>query len=158
MIVDRRIIIGLCGLATVSFSNLSTSLLAQAEKRPRDLIVGNWSLMIADNVGKEGNKVPCFGPLPKGTATFGSDGRYSLELMHSSGNEPALRYSGTYSLDDAGKTLNLKVDQSSLSNWRGTTQTGMLNFLTSDYLGWTQSTSLAASADFTGAELIWRRA
>jgi hypothetical protein len=157
--MDQRSIIRLCGLVALSFIALSTSGLAQGEKRSaKALIVGSWTLMIADNVGKEGNKVPGFGPLPKGTATFSGDGRYSLELMRSSSSEPALRYAGTYTLDDAGKTLTLLVNESSLSNWRGTTQTGTLNFLTSDYLGWTQSTPFVASADFAGGELIWGRA
>ena len=157
--MDRRSILRLCRSAALGFMTLSTSVLAQSEKTTaKNLIVGSWTLMIADNVGKEGNKAPGFGPLPKGTATFGGDGRYSLELMRSSGSEPPLRYAGTYTLDDAGKTLTLRVDQSSLSNWRGTTQTGTLNFLTSDYLGWTQSTPFVASADFAGAELIWSHA
>jgi hypothetical protein len=148
--MDRRSILRLCGSAAMGFIASSARVFAQGEKTSgKDSIVGKWTLMIADDVGKEGNKVPGFGLLPKGTATFGNDGRYSLELMSNS---------GTYTLDDSAKTLTLRVDQSSASNWRGTTQTGKLNFLTSDYLGWTQSTPLVGSSDFTGAELIWRRA
>jgi hypothetical protein len=150
--MNRRSILHLCGLATLGFMTSSLDVFAQAEKTSaKDLIVGNWSLTIADDLGKEGNKVPGFGPLPNGTATFGGDGRYSLELMSSSGKEAPLRCSGTYTLDDAAKTLTLRIDQSSQANWRGTTQAGKLNFLTSDYLGWTQSTPLVASTDFTGA-------
>jgi hypothetical protein len=157
--MHRRSILRLCGSAAFGFITSGASVFAQGEKNSaKVLIVGSWTLMIADDVGKEGNKVPGFGPLPKGTVTFGGDGRYSLELMRNSGNESALRCSGTYTVDDAGNTLTLRVDQSSLSNWRGTTQTGRLNFLNSDYLGWTQSTPLVASADFVGAELIWSRA
>lgn len=157
--MDRRSILRLCGSAAMGFIASSAKVFAQSEKSAaKDLIVGSWTLMIADDVGKEGNKVPGFGPLPNGTAMFGSDGRYSLELKSGSGKEPPLTSSGTYTLDDAAKTLTLRVDQSSASNWRGTTQAGKLNFLTSDYLGWTQSTPLVASADFTGAEVIWRRA
>jgi Lipocalin-like domain len=157
--MDRRSILRLCGSAAMGLIASSAKVFAQSEKTSaKDSIVGTWTLMIADDVGKEGNKVPAFGPLPKGTATFGSDGRYSLELTSSSGKEPPLSCSGTYTLADATKTLTLRVDQSSASTWRGTTQTGKLNFLTSDYLGWTQSTPLVASADFASAELIWRRA
>jgi len=157
--MDRRSILRLCGSAAMGVIALSGRVLAQGEKTPaKDLVVGSWTLMIADDVRKEGNKVPGFGPLPNGTAMFGSDGRYSLELKSSSGKEPSLTCSGTYTLDGAAKTLTLRVDQSSAFNWRGTTQAGKLNFLTSDYLGWTQSTPLGASADFAGAELIWRRA
>jgi hypothetical protein len=157
--MNRRSILRLCGSAAIGFIASGAKVLAQGERTSgKDSIVGRWTLMIADDVGKEGNKVPGFGPLPNGTATFGNDGRYSLELMSSSGKQPSLSCSGTYTLDDAAKTLTLRVDQSSTSSWRGTTQTGKLNFLTSDYLGWTQSTPLVASPDFTGAELIWRRA
>jgi Lipocalin-like domain len=157
--MDRRSILRLCGSAAMGFIASSARAFAQGERTSaKDSIVGSWTLMIADDIGKEGNKVPGFGPLPKGTATFGNDGRYSLELMSSSGKEPLLTCSGTYTLDDAAKTLILRVDQSSASSWRGTTLTGKLNFLTSDYLGWTQSTPLVASAGFSGAELIWRRA
>lgn len=157
--MDRRSILRLCGSAAMGVIASSGRVLAQGEKTPaKDLVVGSWTLMIADDVRKEGNKVPGFGPLPSGTAMFGSDGRYSLELKSSSGKEPSLTCSGTYTLDDAAKTLTLRVDQSSAFNWRGTTQAGKLNFLTSDYLGWTQSIPLGASADFAGAELIWRRA
>ena len=75
--MDRRSILRLCGSAALGFMALSTSVLAQGEKTTaKNLIVGSWTLMIADNVGKEGNKAPGFGPLPKGTATFGGDGRY----------------------------------------------------------------------------------
>ena len=48
-----------------------------------------------------------FGPLPKGAAKFGADGRYSLELTPNSSSHAALSYSGGYTLDDAGKTLTL---------------------------------------------------
>jgi len=139
--MDRRSILRLCGSAAMGVIASVGTVLAQGEKTPaKDLVAGSWTLMIADDVGKEGNKVPGFGPLPNGTAMFGSDGRYSLELKSSSGKEPSLICSGTYTLDDAAKTLTLRVDQSSALNWRGTTQAGKLNFLTSDYLGWTQST------------------
>jgi hypothetical protein len=135
------------------------STLAEAEqKAARDLLVGNWTLMIADNVSRDGNKVPGFGPLPQGTAKFGPDGHYSLEIRPVSGGQAALSYSGTYMLDDAGKTLTLRVEDSSLANWRGTTQTGIMKFVSSDHLGWTTSVPLVASADFGGTELIWARA
>jgi hypothetical protein len=116
--MDRRSILRLCGSAAMGFIASSAKVFAQSEKSSaKDLIVGSWTLMISDDVGKEGNKVPGFGPLPSGTAMFGSDGRYSLELKSSSGKGPSLTCSGTYTLDDGAKTLTLRVDQSSASNW-----------------------------------------
>jgi len=146
-------------LAAAGLFALSNGATAQAEqKSAKDLIAGTWTLLIADNVRGDGDKVPGFGPLPKGTAKFGSDGRYSLELMPNSSSQGALRYSGSYALNDSGKTLTLRVEESSLPNRRGATQTGTIKFVTSDHLGWTNSVPLVASADFTGTGLIWTRA
>jgi len=106
----RRNIFRICGIATMALFVLSTSVSSQtAEKSAKELIAGNWTLMIADNVRGNGNKVPGFGPLPKGSARFGADGRYSLEVMPNADRQPAVKSSGTYALDDSGKTLTLKV-------------------------------------------------
>jgi len=43
--------------------------------------------MIADNVSREGNNVPSFGPLPTGTARFGTDGGYSFKVVPSTGKQ-----------------------------------------------------------------------
>jgi hypothetical protein len=149
----------LCGITAASIVVLNASIASQAQqKSAKELIAGNWTLVIADNVSREGSNVPGFGPLPKGSARFGADGRYSFEVSTSSGSQPAVRSSGTYTLDDAGKALTLKVEESSLAEWRGTTQTGAVKFISGDHLGWTNSVPLANSADFSGTELIWARA
>ena len=155
----RRSIFRICGLVAAGLLALSNGAAAQTEQNSaKDLIAGSWTLMIADNVRGDGNKVPGFGPLPNGTAKFGPDGRYSLEVMPNSSSHAALSYSGSYALDDSGKTLTLRVEETSLPNWRGTTQTGTIKFLASDHLGWTNSVPLVSSEDFVGTELIWARA
>jgi hypothetical protein len=155
----RHGIIRACELVAAALLALSNNAAAQAQqKAAKDLIAGNWTLMIADNVRGDGNKVPGFGPLPKGTAKFGPDGRYSVELEPNSSSHAMVSYSGSYTLDDAGKILTLRVEESSLPAWRGTTQTGRMKFVSGDYLGWTNSVPLVASEDFTGTELIWARA
>src|SRR5438874_8438125 len=106
----RRSIFHICGLVAAGLLALSNSAAAQTEqKSAKDLIAGSWTLMIADNVRGDGNKVPGFGPLPTGTATFGPDGRYALELAPNSSTQAALRASGSWTLDDVGKTLTLHV-------------------------------------------------
>jgi len=154
----QRHVLRSCGIAVAALVALTSSAAPQAQKSAKELISGNWSLMIADNVRREGGNVPGFGPLPKGSARFDADGRYSFELMPSTGSHPSISASGTYMVDEAGKTLTLKVDESSVSNWKGTTQNGTLKFVSSDHLGWVTSAPLVASADFTGTELIWARA
>jgi Lipocalin-like domain len=176
MMLYRRGVFRLCGLATLGLVALSLGAAAQTEqKSAKDLIVGTWTLMIADNVRADGNKVPGFGPLPSGTARFGADGRYTLEVMPNSSStstssdrpqtvsqgqaeQGGLRHSGTYALDESHKSLTLRIEDSSLPNWRGTTQTGTMKFVTGDHLGWTNSVPLVGSADFVATELIWARA
>ena len=154
-----RNVFGLCGIAAAAVIALTTSVASQAQqKSAKELIAGSWTLMIADNVSREGNNMPGFGPLPTGTAKSGTDGRYSFEIVPGMGKQSAVTASGTYTLDEAGKALTLKVEESSVPNWKGTTQTGAVKFVSSDHLGWTTSDPLVASSDFSGTELIWARA
>jgi Lipocalin-like domain len=146
------------GIAAAALFILTTTVASQTQQKPaRELIQGKWTLMIADNVRREGGNVPGFGPLPKGNATFGADGRYSFEVTPSMGNQQGVRASGTYTLDEAGKALSLKVEVSSIPTWNGTTQNAAVKFVSGDHLGWITTTPLAASTDFTGTELIWAR-
>jgi hypothetical protein len=157
--MNSRYVSPLCGIAVAALVALTNSVASQTQqKSASELIAGSWTLMIADNVSREGNNVPGFGPLPTGTARFGTDGRYSFEVVPSTGNQPGVSASGTYTLDEAGKALTLKVEESSAPNWKGTTQTGTVKFVSSDHLGWTTSAPLVASSDFSGTELIWARA
>src|SRR5258705_5894586 len=166
----RHSIIGFCGSLALGLLAMSNTTVAQ-EKSAKELIVGTWTLTIADHVRSDGGKVPGFGPLPNGTATFGSDGRYSVQIKR---NTPApaanatvgagqaaahetVSQSGTYAIDDSQKTLTLRIEQSSLPNWGGTTQAQTIKFLVGDDLGWTNQKALSPSSDFVATELIWRR-
>jgi len=157
--MSSRNVFGLCGIAVAAVVALTNSVASQTQqKSAKELIAGSWTLMIADNVSREGNNVPGFGPLPTGTARFDTDGRYSFEVVPPAGKQSGVSASGTYTLDDAGKALTLKVEESSIPNWKGTTQTGAVKFVSSYHLGWTTSAPLVASSDFSGTELIWARA
>jgi hypothetical protein len=157
--MDQRNISLFFGVAAATLLVLPNSATSQEQqKSAKELIAGNWTLMIADNVSRDDHNVPGFGPLPKGTARFSADGRYSFEVASNAGTQPVISASGTYTLDDAAKTLTFKVDESSVANWKGTTQTGTVKFIASDHLGWTNSPPLVPSTDFKGTELIWERA
>jgi hypothetical protein len=144
------------GIAAPAVLILTSSAAAQAQQKPaKELIQGKWTLMIVDNVQRDGNNVPGFGPLPKGNATFDANGRYSFEVKPSTSSQQGIKASGTYTLDEGGKALTLKVEESSIP--KGTTQSGTIKFVSSDHLGWTTSAPLAPSAGFTATELIWER-
>jgi len=159
-IMYQRNVLLLVGIATAS-ALLALPIIATAQgqqKSAKELISGNWTLMIADNITREDHNVPGFGPFPKGSARFSPDGRYSFEVAPSTGSESAIRASGTYTVDDTAKTLTFKVEESSVANWKGTTQTGTLKFVSNEHLGWTNSPPLVASNDLKGTDLIWERA
>ena len=78
--LNRHRMLRYCGLLTLGFLSFSSAAVGQ-EKPAKELIVGTWTLSIADHVRADGTKTPGFGPLPGGTATFGADGRYSLQIM-----------------------------------------------------------------------------
>jgi hypothetical protein len=149
----------LFGIATAALLALPNSATSQGQqKSAKELIAGNWTLMIADNVSRDDHNVPGLGPLPKGSARFSADGRYSFQVASNADAQPVISAAGTYTLDDTAKTLTFKVDESSVANWKGTTQTGTLKFVSGDHLGWTNSPPLVSSTDFKGTDLIWERA
>jgi hypothetical protein len=110
----------LCASALTALVVLTSSVASQTPQKPaKELIAGNWTLMIADNVRREGGNSPGFGPLPKGTARFDADGRYSLEVIPRTGNQPGVSAAGTYTLDDAGKRCTIaRRDPAMASNVR----------------------------------------
>jgi hypothetical protein len=148
----------ICELGFAGLLALNGGAAAQSDqKHAKDLIIGSWTLMIADHIRSDGAKVPGFGPLPQGNAVFGADGRYSLEILPNSSNHAPIRYSGTYILDEGDKTISLRVEESTQFNWRGRTQTGAVKFITVEHLGWTSSAPLGGPANVTGTELVWTR-
>jgi hypothetical protein len=173
---NRHRMLRYCGLLTLGFLSFGSAAMAQ-EKPAKELIVGTWTLSIADHVLADGTKTPGFGPLPSGTATFGTDGRYSVQITPNvapalasaeqrgstvgAGQAPAqaaVSESGTYTLDESQKILTLRIEQSSLPNWGGTTQVANIKFLVGDDLGWSNPKPLTTGSAFTGTDLIWRRA
>ena len=66
-----RNILRLRGIAATALVVLTSSVASQAQqKSAKELIAGNWVLMLADNVRRDGSAtVPGFGPLPKGERT-----------------------------------------------------------------------------------------
>ena len=166
----RRIILAMLGLVValgaLEFGNAA---IAQ-EKSAKELVVGTWTLTIADHIRADGSKVPGFGPLPTGTATFSADGKYSLQISSNrqpalasapatvGGGQGAVSQSGTYAIDEAQRTLTLRIEQSSLPNRGGTTETAMIKFLVANDLAWTAPKALTSDTGFVGTELIWRRA
>ncbi len=135
----------------------------------RDL-VGTWTVVSA--VAEQGGaRTDVFGPNPVGTIVFGPDGRYALIFLRrdlpkftsnnrASGTpdenkavvQGSIAHFGTYAVDEAGKTLVLRIEASTFPNWTGAEQRRALS-LSGDELTYTVP---AASAGGT-AQVTLRR-
>ena len=171
----NRHLLSVCAIAALGLAVLSGAAVAQ-QKSMKDLVVGTWTLLLSDGVKADGTHVPQFGPNPSGTLMFSPDGHYSLEIMRAnlpkfaSNNRDrittdeskavaggTLAYFGTYAVNDADKSLNLRVESSSFPNQNGTQQKRPITALTDDVLTYNVPNP-AASSDITHIELVWRRA
>ena len=108
-----------------------------------------------------------FGPDPKGTLIFSSDGRYALIFMRR--DLPKLTYNtrmsqtveesraitkgsiahfGTYAVDEAGKVLVLRIEGSTFPNWAGAEQRRAFS-LSGDELTYTSPGSTGVATQVT---------
>jgi hypothetical protein len=130
---------------------------AAPPKSMKEAIIGSWSLLIDDAVKPDGTHAPNFGPNPAGLAMFGSDGHFSVQIARTGRpkfasnsrttgtadeNKAAIAGSnaffGTYAVNEADKTLTLRIEASSYPNLEGTVQKRTITSLTpGDELTWT---------------------
>ena len=137
-------------------------------KSMKEALVGSWSLLIDDAVKPDGTHAPNFGPNPNGIAMFSPDGHFSVTIARAgrpkfasnnraSGtadeNKAAVAGSnaffGTYSLDEAAKTVTLRIEGSTYPNLEGTTQKRTITSLTAD-------DELTWSNPETHGEVAWK--
>src|SRR5205807_9141414 len=99
---------------------------------------GTWTLVSWERVNLDGSKFQAFGAKPKGISVFDASGRLALiihraDLPKLASNDRAkgtadenkavvqrsIAYFGTYSVAEAGKLINLKLESSSFANQLG---------------------------------------
>ncbi len=122
---------------------------AQPAKSMREQIVGTWDFVIAEITAANGTKTLPFGDKPKGQLIFTADGHFSQVHVSSglpriaSNNRLAgtdadnraivhgtLALFGTYTVDEAKKTLTFNITASTYPNQEGTSQTRTIDRLT----------------------------
>jgi len=124
---------------------------AQPAKRLKDQIVGTWNFVVAEVTAPDGKKSYPFGETPKGILIFTADGRFAQ--IHVAGDVPkiasnnrltgtpeeyaeimrrSLSVFGTYTVEEANKTVTYNIVSASFPNWQGETQTRAIDKLTSD--------------------------
>lgn len=131
----HRLVTSMVAVSAIALYGASTTAHAQTA---RDL-VGNWTLV--SSVAQQGDaRVDTYGPRPSGRLLFDSDGRYALIYIgdvpkfasdnRASGTpeenravvQGSIAHYGTYSVDEAGKALVLRIESSTFPNWDGAEQ------------------------------------
>ena len=145
------------------------------QKSVKDQLVGAWTLLLADNIKDDGTHVPGYGPNPEGVIIFTPDGHYSLQIIRNGRpafaskdrmagtvdeNKAAVQgmisHFGTYTVDEAGKTLTFRIEASSFPNWDRTVQKRPITAITDEVLTW--NTPAPSAAGFVRAEVAWKKA
>ena len=134
-------------------------------------LIGTWTLVSFDTVTSEGTKRPGVeGSDPKGMLIFGSNGRFSQQVIaalpkfavdrlkttpqeDSAVARGVLTYFGTYTVDDKDKTVAFHIERSSFPNQNGTDLKRTISKLTADELTITLTRMKGGQNT-----LMWRRA
>ena len=169
--MNRRNILGLSAIAAAGLATPIGAAIAQ-QKTIKDQIVGTWTLVSALDVHPDGKKVDRWGPNPKGVFMFDSHGHFTQFITRSDlpkfaagtvdkgtaeENKAVLAgfvaSFGTYTVDEANKTIVTHVDGSVFPNVVGRDLKRIITTLTADELKYTNPmTSMGMSAEAT-----WRR-
>src|SRR5262245_57339040 len=139
---------------------------------PKEQLAGAWSLVSIEFVRPDGSRTSTFGANPKGIAFFDATGHYIISVMRSdrpkyvinnfaegtaeenkATAQGTITYFGTYSVNEADRTIAIRIEGSSFPNWNGTDQKRIFA-IAGDEL---KLTSPAASGAGT-AEVVWKRA
>jgi hypothetical protein len=158
-------------LLLVAVAPLSAGAIAQ-QRTLRDQLIGAWTYVSVDAVRPDGTRTPMFGPHPQGIAIFDARGRYALintrsglskfaskNRMEGSPEEykavvqGSIAHFGSYTVNDADKTITFHIEASTFPNWNGVEQRRPFT-LTGDELRWTTP---AASVGGSG-EIVLKRA
>jgi hypothetical protein len=136
--MNRRHILSLSVMTALGLALLTGSALAQ-QKSLKEQLVGTWILVSNENVLPDGSKRQLFGANPKGSLMLDSHGRYS-QIYLTSGvakfkannrlegtaeeNKAVVQGTtaqfGTWSVDEASKTLVLSIEGNMYPNLAGT--------------------------------------
>jgi len=124
---------------------------AQTAKSIKEQIVGTWNFVVAEVTAPDGKKSFPFGETPKGILIFTPDGRFAQ--IHVASDAPkiasnnrmtgtpeeyaaimrrSLSVFGTWTVDEANKTVTYNIVSSSFPNWEGEAQTRSIDKLTDD--------------------------
>jgi hypothetical protein len=144
------------------------------QKSVAEQLVGTWTLISWEQETSDGTTVRQFGANPKGIACFDAKGHCIIAVMRSDRASYAIEnfgqiaqataeegkataqgtitYFGTYSVDEADRSMVIHVEASSFPNWNGADQKRTFE-VTDDQLKLTVRPPRGGRVD-----VVWRRA
>jgi hypothetical protein len=171
--MNRRTTLGLSTVTVLGLTLLIPSQAPAEEKSLKEQLVGAWTVVSSDNVAPDGSKRQLFGPNPKGTIILDASGRYVQILVrpgrpkfasnnrlqgtaeeNKAAQEGAVAHHGTWTVNDADKTVVLRIEAAVYPNQEGTEAKRSISTLTADELKWVNPASGAGGT----TETMWRRA
>jgi Lipocalin-like domain len=115
------------------------------QKTLKELIVGTWLLDSVYDQYKDGKETNPWGPGVKGIAMYNANGWFSWQMMSAdrskiASNNPrdpvgqAIAHFGTYTVDEAAKTMSTHIERCTFPQWDGTDGTVAIAFPSEDDL------------------------
>jgi Lipocalin-like domain len=164
-------IVGALTMIALALALPSTDAVAQ-QKTLKEQLVGAWTFVSSTTKLPDGS--PSFGSDPKGLLIFTVDGRYSNQIHRSDlpkfasknrlqgtpdENKAVVQGSvssfGTYSVDEANRTLTLRYEAASFPNLVGTQSIWSVTIVGAEV---TFSTSASTAGTGVALELVYKRA
>ena len=159
--MHRRDIFALSMITPFGFAWLGGSADAQ-EKSFKQLLVGTWMLVACEAVARDGTKSPLVtGDHPAGQYIFTDDGHFSFQetaelskvvsddRMKTTPSEDkavvqgSIAYYGTYTVNDADKTIAVHIERSSFPNLNGTDGKRIVTTLSADEMSYVNPRPMA---------------
>jgi hypothetical protein len=167
--MERRSILSLPFILTLAFGLQPSAALGQ-QKSLKEQIVGSWTLVQATDTHADGTKSNPWGANPKGAYMFSVDGRFTQMLFHTDlpkidnrmGGTPdqnkaiaqgLVAMYGSYTVDEANKTVVVKFEGSSFAKFVGTEGKRIITSIDGNEF---RSMNPATSTG-TKAESVWKR-
>jgi hypothetical protein len=169
--MHRRNILGIATTIALGFALVPGGAIAQ-QKTIKEQLPGAWTLLLGDGVKDDGTHVPLAGPNPVGTLMFSGTGRYAAVVMRSDlkpfasndlNNGTAAEYKavvtgssstfGSYTTDEAAKTISLRIEGNSFPNAANTIAKRMVTAITDEVLTY----NIKPAQGFDHIEVVWKK-